>query len=173
MVVDDGITPWRNLATQKAYIAAEQTILDAAGITYIKGYDAIDAIPWNGIPDAADTNYLADAFHPNVSGHKQLSKAIYLTLGPAQPTVPDATFNCLPIAGVRNSTRICTNSSQSDTVDYYGAGTNKCIGTNTTSPNPNIFPKNFSWCSICMIAATDTKNTSCLSLYTAQPQVGI
>jgi hypothetical protein len=93
--------------------------------------------------------------------------------GPGPGVVPDATFDCLSPsrthAGVRNATFSCTNSSQSDTVDYYGAGTNPCISTNTTASNPAIFPLNWNWCSVCMIAKTDTANTSCLALFIMPP----
>jgi hypothetical protein len=91
-------------------------------------------------------------------------------------TTPSAQFSCTPQAGVRNSTRTCNNESAGalipDTVDWYGSGTNPCIGTNTTSMNPNIFPMNFSWCGLCLIAKTNEYNTSCQQLYVSQPWAG-
>ena len=81
----------------------------------------------------------------------------------------DATFYCTA-AGVRNQSRTCTNVSSGALIpsktDFYGWGTNPCIGTNTTNPNPVIFPKNASWCGLCLIAldgAGANANTSCKS----------
>ena len=74
------------------------------------------------------------------------------------------------MAGVRNQSRTCTNVSSGALIpsktDFYGWGTNPCIGTNTTTPNPVIFPKNASWCGLCLIAldgAGANANTSCKS----------
>ena len=125
--------------------------------TYISGRAGMGQYAY--WPNRIEWNNVSFTYNPTTTGN---------------PTVADSTFACSPVAGVRSSSRACVNSSQSDTIDYYGAGRNPCIGTNTTTPNPQIFPKNFSWCGICMIAAIpgSASNTSCTNLYVSQPWVG-
>jgi len=89
---------------------------------------------------------------------------------------PIAAFSCTPIAGVRNSTRTCTDASTNTPTswDWFGAPSNPCIGYNTTIQSPNIFPLNYSWCSICLIATNaQGSDTECKTnyLYVSQPQV--
>jgi len=59
---------------------------------------------------------------------------------------PVAAFSCTPIAGVRNSTRTCTDASTNTPTswDWFGAPSNPCIGYNTSTQSPNIFPINYS-----------------------------
>ena len=95
----------------------------------------------------------------------------------ATGAAPVAAFSCTPIAGVRNSTRTCTDASTNTPTswDWFGAPSNPCIGYNTTIQSPNIFPLNYSWCSICLIATNaQGSDTECKTnyLYVSQPWVG-
>ena len=112
------------------------------------------------------------------TGTLKMSAYIYYTTG-GGGTTPSASFTCTA-AGVRNSSRTCTNSSASlipDTTDWYGTLPNQCFSGNLTNvKNPTIYPLNFGWCSMCLIASNGgtLTNTSCNSKasWTMPPWIG-
>lgn len=108
MMVYDNSTPARVVATQQAYISGIQDNLTAAGVPFVKTYDAIDSNPYNGQPDAANASYYAtDGVHPNATG--QLAIANYLTGVLQNSIVIDITAKATGAAG--NSVNLSTTSS--------------------------------------------------------------
>jgi hypothetical protein len=97
---------------------------------------------------------------------------------PAAGGEVSAAFSCTPLAGVRNYTVTCMDSSNCTSCSsytWYVTGSNPCISTNISTQNPTIFPKNFGWCSLGLevvnASGSDTEVKSNY-LYVAQPQVG-
>jgi hypothetical protein len=69
-----------NLTTR---IHALESAFDQRGIFYVKMYDALDSIPWNGKPD--DYNWTAQylmprGVHPTVEGHKIMAEYLWTQL---------------------------------------------------------------------------------------------
>jgi PKD repeat protein len=67
---DDGATDWKLTVNQQNNITLIQNGLSAAGIPYLKMYDSIDTIPYNGIPDEYNASNYYDWIHPNKLGHQ-------------------------------------------------------------------------------------------------------
>jgi PKD repeat protein len=117
----------------------------------------------------------------NTYGGNETTKIAYLNIlapGGGGPVAPVAAFSCTPIAGVRNATRTCTDTSTNTPTgwDWYGFGPNPCFTGNVTNQNPLIFPKNFGYCSLGLIATnaggSDTESKGNY-IYVSQPQVVI
>ena len=92
---------------------------------------------------------------------------------------PTAALSCTPTAGVRNSSRTCTDQStgSATSVQLYGAGTNPCSANNISfnvAGTVPIFPLNYSYCGVCEIASNaNGASTACTRLYVSQPQTVI
>src|SRR5665647_449614 len=119
------------LTTQRAYIAAVQAGLDAAGIQYIKGYDAVDTIPGNGVPDSPNTAVMAaDGVHLNIEGHRRLGELIWSTVNKVTPTVTWGNPSSITYGTVLSSTQLkATASVQGSFVYTPAAGTVLNAGT--------------------------------------------
>jgi hypothetical protein len=97
----------------------------------------------------------------------------------AAGSAPVAAFSCTPIAGVRNATRTCTDASTNTPTSWAwwspssGVG---CVlnGSLPANQNPAVFPKNFSYCGLCLTATNAFgSGSTCKAnyLYTSQPWV--
>lgn len=58
-------------------IAIIQNILTKNNISFIKMYDAVDLIPYNGNPEVSNPMYVPDTIHPNTAGHSLIADYIW------------------------------------------------------------------------------------------------
>jgi lysophospholipase L1-like esterase len=112
MTEDDGIDPFKAVAYQRAWIEGLQNMLDSAGISYIKAYDQIDTIPFDGIPEAADHAYYYNAYHPNAAGQLRIARLISQESRAIDITPPyELDFSCSESSDWRINGVICNNST--------------------------------------------------------------
>ena len=143
------------LTTQRAYIAAVQAGLDAAGIQYIKGYDAVDTIPGNGVPDSPNTAVMAaDGVHLNIEGHRRLGELIWGFL-----QTPIANFAGNTTTGYAPMPVLFTDASTNTPTSWLWAFGD---GTTSTSQNP-IHTYNTAGSFVVSLTATNTAGSNTVS----------
>jgi hypothetical protein len=99
----------------------------------------------------------------------------YLTYTTSGGSAPVASFS-YTTAVVRNGTVTLTDSSTNTPTSWlwYGKSASNIpmCAYNSTNQNDKFFPKNFSWCNLCMMATNaQGSDTTCHSVYVMQPWV--
>ncbi|MCK5030846.1 MAG: hypothetical protein KAR64_05225, partial [Thermoplasmatales archaeon] len=65
-------------SVQKSSINATMNLCETYSIPYVKMFDAIDSIPWNGqLDDWNSIFFSGDNIHPDVAGHKEMSEFLW------------------------------------------------------------------------------------------------
>jgi lysophospholipase L1-like esterase len=78
----------RNLTNQQNWLKNYTELLDSANIPYVKMYDSIDTTPDNGVPNAANVNYmLGDGIHPNLNGQTAMSSVLWYYMNPTTQNI--------------------------------------------------------------------------------------
>jgi lysophospholipase L1-like esterase len=63
---------------QKLRINATISLCETYSIPYVKMFDAIDSVPWNGELDDWNSDFFSgDNIHPDVLGHKEMSRFLW------------------------------------------------------------------------------------------------
>lgn len=126
---------------QKLSINAIISICETYSISYVKMFDAIDSIPWNGRLDDWNSNFFSgDNIHPDVAGHKEMSKFLWFFINGDDYTetyhinddtkVVSVNYNATIYIDIRtswNSSDIIVNCTANNTIVPHIIGYNNTI----------------------------------------------
>jgi hypothetical protein len=77
LTLADGNAANRARATQLKHINTTMNLLQNYSVRFVKLFDAIDTIPYNGRIDAWDTNFYHDQVHPQTNGHQAMGSFLW------------------------------------------------------------------------------------------------
>ncbi|MFA5456942.1 MAG: DUF2341 domain-containing protein [Synergistaceae bacterium] len=115
--------------TQVSFIQTVESIMEANDQPYIKLYDAIDTVPFNGVIDAYNqSNYPTNNVHPSDVGHYWMGEFIwdelstrgddFIDADPEPPLPPIAGFYADPTSGTAPLTVYFTDESASTPTEW-------------------------------------------------------
>ena len=113
---------------QKSRIIATMSLCENYSIPYVKMFDAIDSIPWNGrLDDWNSIFYGGDNVHPDATGHKEMSEFLWYFINGSDYTETYYNNNNTIVVSVDYNETIC--------LDIRSSWYNSSIVVNCTTNN--------------------------------------